>query len=558
VIVHLNKAGPQTLRSEICIVGAGPAGIVLALELARQKRSVTLLESGTITHDARTQALGDAIIDDAQRHAPMHLATHRKLGGASALWGGRCVPLDAIDLARRDYVADAAWPIEFDELAKYYPAACDYAGCGRADFNSRSALPGRQPSIVPALPDGMVLSSTLERWSSPTDFSQRYRADLECSPHITLVLGATCTSVQFEQSRSATSALIARALSGGQLRVEADAYVLAAGGLETTRLLLNSDTVHAGGIGNHSGKLGRYYMGHISGKIAEVHFSTPPQLTISGFERDISGVYCRKRFTVSAAAQRQRALLNCAFWLDNPRLNDAAHGNGILSFAYLALTAPVLSRRLAPEAIRAAAVGGGGAAWPHLRNVMLDLPSVAGFVPSFGYRRYVAKRRIPGFFLHSRNNVYALHYHAEHAPDSTSRVFLSDKTDALGLRRLHVDLRFSDQDVDSVIRSHALLDAHLREHRSGKITYKSDRYEESVRAQSSDGFHQMGTTRMAARSEHGVVDADCKLHGVNNLYVCSSAVFPTSGQANPTLTIMALAVRLAAHLRSRTALRIAA
>jgi choline dehydrogenase-like flavoprotein len=558
MIVRLNQAGPQALRSEVCIVGAGPAGIVLALELARQKRSVILLESGTLAHDARTQALGDAVISDAQRHAAMHLATHRKLGGASALWGGRCVPLDAIDLAPRDYVADAAWPIAFDELAKYYPAACEYAGCGRADFSSRSALPGRQPSIVPALPDGMVLSSTLERWASPTDFGQRYRTDLERSPHITLVLGATCTSIQFEQSRSVTSALIARALSGGQVRVQADTYVLAAGGLETTRLLLNSDTVHAGGVGNHSGKLGRYYMGHISGKIAEVVFSTPQQKTISGFERDHSGVYCRKRFTLSAEAQRQHALLNCAFWLDNPRINDAAHGNGILSFAYLALTAPVLSRRLAPEAIRAAAVGGGGAAWPHLRNVVLDFPAVASFVPSFGYRRYVAKRRIPGFFLHSRNNIYALHYHAEQAPDGASRVYLSDKTDALGMRRLQIDLRFSNQDVDSVIRSHALLDAYLREHRSGKIAYKSNSYEDSVRAQASDGFHQLGTARMAARADHGVVDADCKIHGVDNLYVCSSAVFPTSGQANPTLTIMALAVRLAAHLRARTNLRIAA
>lgn len=562
MIVHLDKSGPRKLNSDVCIVGAGPAGIVLALELARHGRSVILLESGSLAHDARAQSLGNAAIADTKRHAPMHLVTRRQLGGASALWGGRCVPLDAIDLAARPHVEGAAWPIDFGELARHYPAACDYAGCGRADFQSRSALPGNQPSIIPALPDDGILSSTLERWASPARLGERYRSALERAPNVNLVLDATCTAIRFEHTPGETSALTARSLSGAELRLESAAYVLAAGGLETTRLLLHSDDVHAGGVGNHGGHLGRYYMGHLSGKIAEVRFTTPPHQTISGFERDNAGVYCRKRFTVSARLQQQHGLLNCAFWLDNPKLHDAAHGNGILSFAYLALSAPVLSRRLAPEAIRLAAVGGaagnGSAAWPHLRNVLKDFPAVAGFVPRFGYGRYLAKRRLPGFFLHNRNNVYALHYHAEQAPDRASHVTLSNQTDALGVRRLNIDLRFTARDADSVIRTHHLIDQHLQRHKSGKLVYKTNTYNDSILAQANDGFHQIGTTRMSARAHDGVVDGNCQVHGIKNLFICSSSVFPTSGQANPTLTIMALAVRLAQHLHSHAPRRAAA
>jgi choline dehydrogenase-like flavoprotein len=131
-------------------------------------------------------------------------------------------------------------------------------------------------------------------------------------------------------------------------------------------------------------------------------------------------------------------------------------------------------------------------------------------------------------------------------------VVLSHQTDALGVRRLNIDLRFSAHDANSVIHAHYLLDDHLQRHQSGKLIYKINAYKEAVLAQASDGFHQIGTTRMSARAQDGVVDADCRVHGVKNLFVCSSSVFPTSGQANPTLTIMALAVRLAQHLHTHT------
>ncbi|HSQ03900.1 MAG TPA: GMC family oxidoreductase [Burkholderiales bacterium] len=549
IIPSLSRLPADGQHTDVCIVGAGPAGIVLALELADLGLHVLMLESGVQRYDRRVQALADAHVDPA-RHAPLHEATRRQFGGTSAIWGGRCVPMDPIDFEQRDFVPHSGWPIPYAEVAAHYPAACRYAGCGRADFDAHTAFQHAPPGIVPGLPDADVSSSSLERWASPTEFARAYRRRIARDESITLALDATCIAINCSQDPHAVSSLTVQSLSGTRTEVKARVYVIAAGGLESTRLLLNSDRVHPGGIGNHGGQLGSFYMGHPSGKIADVQFLTRPEETVFQFERDPARVYCRRRFTIAPQMQREKGLLNCALWLDNPRLADASHRNGILSFAYLALSAPGLNRFLAPEAIVKAAIEAPLASEisEHVKNVLRDTLAVASFVPSFAYRRYIARRRVPGFFLRSSSNRYALHYHAEQAPNASSRVRLSAETDELGMRRLLVDLRFSALDASSVVATHRLLDSHLRRHHCGRLIWKYDDLEAAVLSQARDGFHQAGTTRMSSAPEGGVVDPHCRVHGVNNLYVCSSSVFPTSGQANPTLTVLALALRLAHHL----------
>jgi choline dehydrogenase-like flavoprotein len=539
-----------TLQGDVCIVGSGPAGIILALELARSGLSVILLESGGKTFDSRLQQLGDAQIVDSERHAPLNEATRRQFGGTSAIWGGRCVPLDAVDFERREHAPNSGWPIILADLEEHYLKACEYAGCGPADFSATSALPDNQPGIVPGLPDGTVTSSRLERWGSPTDFGFAYETEIRRQPRISCVLHSTCVSIDFDGNPTLVESITLATPGALSFKARARAYVLACGGLGSTRLLLASNSVHADGIGNHSGQLGRFYMGHVSGKIADVQFFTDPRKTAFGFERDRTGAYCRKRFSVTREHQIKNRVLNCALWLDNPRLYDVRHRSGILSLAYLALATPTLNRYLAPEAIVRSVIGSspGDATWRHLGNVLRDLPSVALFAPTFVYRRYFARRRIPGFFIGSASNVYALHYHGEHLSDPESRVHLSNDTDDLGMRRLEVDIRFSDSDAASVVNNHRLLDGHLQASRAGRLIYHGADSHAAVLHQARDGFHQIGTTRMSANARDGVVDINCRVHGLHNLYVSSSSVFPTSGQANPTLTVMALSVRLARHL----------
>ena len=331
-------------------------------------------------------------------------------------------------------------------------------------------------------------------------------------------------------------------------RVHADAYVLACGGVESTRLLLN---IHADGklpLAGHV-HLGRYYMGHISGKIANVQLRGDAACTVSGFERTSDGYYVRRRFTFRDEALQTHGLLNIALWLDNPPPADPAHRSGILSAAYLALRMPVLRDRLAAPAIRKSLLAGAPdlRLGPHLLNLLRAPVGTAAFVLRFLKGRYRERPRLPGFFVHSPGNRYAIHYHAEQLPNADSRITLAESSDRLGLRRARLDLRFQRADAESVVAAHALLDAQLRAQGVGELLYKHPESErvDAVMRQARDGVHQIGTARMAADASQGVTDAQGRVFGVRNLFVCSSALFPTSGQANPTLTLMAFAVRQA-------------
>jgi len=553
MLIDLSAISPEQLvNNDVCLVGSGPAGITLALELEAHGFRTLLLESGSQRTNSYAEGLSETILCDPTHHAPMDDATSRRLGGTSDKWGGRCVPFDPIDFENRNALGLHGWPLSFREMAEYYSKACAYCLCGNNNFVSSESLPFAPESIVPELPDGDVLSTMLERWSLPADFWATYGPRLRNAKNILVVDHATCTEVNFEHSEDEVSSITLKAPNGHVYSVKANAYVLACGGLETTRLLLNSDRVHKGGVGNHSGKLGHYYMGHISGKISRVKFTTESEKTVYGFEKDMEGIYCKRRFTISEDVQKKENLLNFAAWLDNPPLYNPAHGNGIMSLAFVALSTPVLRDFLAPKAIVKNATGGKillGQTIPHLKNILLDMPNVISFMSSFLYKRYIAKRKIPGFFLPNKNNEYVLHYHAEHAPDYESKVSLSDECNALGVRKLLVDIKFNSITINNVIKCHQIIDSYLQRNSCGRLIYADGDLESKISDQAGDGFHQLGTTRMSEKPDDGVVDANCRIHGIKNLYVASSSVFPTSGQANPTLSIVALSIRLAQFLK---------
>lgn len=551
-MVMCSPSREATLSASVCIVGSGPAGITCAMELAKRGISVILVESGGDGFESQAQEMCDAEIVDQRRHAPMQDAVRRAFGGTSWLWGGRCLPFDPIDFEPRDYAPGTAWPISYDDLLPYYEIACDYANCGRPAFSlERLEAATARRAITGNFQAGEVIASDLERWSGEPNFARRYRKWFQTNPNARLLLESTCVAIDPIPGTDRIGSIVV-ARGDARTRIHADRFVLACGGLEVTRLLLNVNERHANRLGNRGGHLGRYYMGHISGKIASVRFRAEARKTVYHFERDRQGFYARRRFTVPAQAQRQHQLLNTAMWLDNHPPADPAHGNGILSFAYLALCTPGISRLLTAPAI-AKAVASAHARddrGAHLRNVGKDLAKIATFVPPFVYRRYLARPRLPGFFLPSPKNVYALHYHAEQLPSANSRVTLADARDRYGMRRLKVDLQYQRADAESVVRCHELLDRHLRTIGAGQLDYwfPEDQRIDAAMAQAADGFHQIGTARMAEDWRGGVVDRQCRVFGTDNLFVASSAVFPSSGQANPTLTILALSVRIADHI----------
>lgn len=545
------KEDIETLYADICIIGSGPGGITLALELGTTGCEIVLLESGGINKALEATSSFKAEILSSN-HSPLNEAVNRQFGGTSVIWGGRCVPYDPIDFEDRDYVPEARWPISYSDVEKYYSKASEYACCEPAEFSIKNLPPGTLNSIVPGLNESKeIRGSTLERWGLPTDFGKEYRTTIRKSKNIYLIFNAICSEILFDDFERAKSVLF-KNKNGKTYEIAAKIIVVAAGGVETTRLLLNSDSMHPNGVGNHSDNLGRYYMGHISGKIANIHFSTPPKKTVYGFDRDDNGVYCRRRFSFSRDFLQKNRLMNFVAWLDNPPIYNPDHRNGILSLAYLALRSSILGKRLVPAGIRniflKTNIEENTAA--HIKNILVDFPQVIKFCIPFFCKRFFARRKIPGFFLYIKNNVYSLHYHSEHAPSKNSKITLSDERDQYGLRKVVVDFKYKAIDVDTVLRAHDYIDGILRKEGCGYLEYVSDNPESDVWSQASDGFHQIGTTRMSIDPKEGVVDENCRVHGIDNLFVASSSVFVTSSQANPTLTIIAFSIRLADYIKS--------
>lgn len=554
MLIDAEKLQNETVfSSDIAVVGAGPAGIVLSLELVKSGYDVALIESGRLQFSETIQNLGEASYFDPQFHAPMSECTRRQLGGTSNIWGGRCVPYDPIDFDEREYILHSSWPVTYGELATYFQKACDYFFCGKSEFDITNIPSIEQKSIVPGLPDEHVLTSTLERWSLPTNFGKEYLSELMRSERIKLVYSLTCTEIETNDQGKHVELLQGKTLNGKTVSIKCQKYVLAGGALNTTRLLLASDRQHPGGIGNHSGLLGRFYMGHLSGDIAAVHFTTPPKDTVFGFDRDQDKIYLRRRFSFTREFLHEKEMPNIVAWLGAPKFGDPSHQNGILSSAYVALNFPVLKNYLTSTAIRNSAIGKKqeqGVYRSHVINILKDIRSTIAFIPNFAYGRIIAHRKIPALFVYSAANVYPLHYHSEQVPNQNSIVSLSNKCDELGMRRLDINFRFVQQDIDNVLKAHQYWDHHLRKHDCGYLEYLTSDPEASVWEQAGDGFHQIGTTRMSEQPGDGVVDVNCKIHGIDNLFVASSSIFVTSGQANSTFMIVVFSLRLAEHLKN--------
>lgn len=546
--VRVEHAARQTY--DLCIVGTGPAGIMVALEYQKLQPNdfVLLIEYGPAVSASRN-GLDDSIhIENPINHHSPYECTNKGLGGSSASWGGRCVMYDEIDFMSRQILqGQSTWNISlFHEAHRYTNQAAEYFECGDGIFNLNDIPSFAGSRIAEGFQNGYVMDSNIERWSTPTRFGERYGRQIDSSKTIHLLTGWEALTFGAPTEQGTISELALRDFARARTaRVTARTIVLAAGAQETTRLLLKNRHVF-NKIGRPPPALGKYYQGHISGKIASVRFYGAPKATDFGFLRGSDGVYLRRRFQLSTEALLENELLNTAFWLDNPLYYDPGHRNGAMSFMYLAMITPGLGKRLAPPAIAQSITKGKVAAIPqHVANIFRDLPQSLTIPASIFFSRYCVKRKLPGVFLYSPRNLYALHFHSEQVPVPENRMEIAPDGETLVIH-----YKYTDRDVDSVIRTHELLDKWLRKCKCGELEYWFPRNElaKAVHSISKDGLHQVGTTRIAATSDEGVVDENLKVWGTSNLFVCSSSVFPTSGQANPTFLLGVFALRLAHHI----------
>lgn len=525
------------LRCDVCIVGAGPAGIVIALELAKRGIDVILLESGGRKFDAASHDLNRGSINDLEGHGPLEDYRRRRLGGASSAWGGRSAPFDPIDFEPRDFVPYSGWPITRDELLPYYVRSNEYNECGAFDYNAPSSLPRRE-AFIPGLKPGDVTMDSIYRFSTPTNFGARYEADLERTGRIRLYLHVTATRLVSNEAKNHVERVDLITAFGRRCSVHAKRVVLAGGGLEATRLLLLSE------LGNENDLLGRFYMCHVTHRM-ELKLDRD---LLWDYELTHDGVYAQRTLSVTEDAQRRRHILNLRARVEHPEIANPAHESGALSAVFLAKT--MLTRQVANPLLadtvnvlnKGVAHADIGDPRAHLRNIARDLGGVAQLGQRWLTKRILSKRKLPSVVMRSRSHEYTLRIDAEQAPNPESRLSLAAERDANGDRRLHVDWRWLPLDADSIERGVRLFDESLR---ASGIGSASSAKPEKLFA---TGGHHCGTTRMSPDPKSGVVDPSCKLHAVSNVFVASSSVFPTCSYANPTLTIVALALRLADHL----------
>jgi choline dehydrogenase-like flavoprotein len=539
----------SSIACDICVVGAGAAGITLANELQKSGSDVVLLESGGTSIEASTQDLYKGEVDDPRTHGPLDFYRQRRFGGTTVVWGGRCAPFDDIDFASRPYVRYSGWPIGKSDLDLYYLRAHAYCDLGAYAYCVCSALPNGKAQMIPGFQSADVRTDRLWRFSRPTNFAKTFGGVLRRSPNVRVYLHANCLGIHTLENGAVVDHLKVASSPNKRFTVTARKYVLATGGLEVTRLLLISDDVHPTGIGNSSDLLGRFYLSHVSGDLGEILFTPTNGQVVWNYEKTLDQVYCLRFMSISEDKQRHDQLLNFRATLSHPPVGDPRHHNGVLSVMYLIKRH--LAHRIPPEYSKAlSGMTPLTHVSAHLANVLKDSRNVASFSSMWVRERLLKARKLPSAMFENESNVYTIHVDAEQSPNPDSRVMLSDTRDAFGMKRLRVKWKLNDADVLSIIKSCHLISQALEHGGTGQMLFDPDLMAAHIQETCSVGSHHIGTTRMGNHPSLGVVDKNCRVYGTRNLFIASSSVFPTSGASNPTLTIVALAIRLADHLQT--------
>lgn len=521
----LQSDTPESHHATVCIVGGGVAGQTLALELSKFNIDNIIIESGGTKFNRETQNLAKGE-NSGENYYDLSRSRLRLFGGTAAIWGGRCAELDPIDFQKRPYLPHSGWPITKSDLAPYYANIFDSLGL-------------QQPSEGRLYRQLKLSRPPFDQRKLDTDFwafdeyGERFTKLARCqSSKTTILLNANITSINLG-TQSDVQSLTARSINGNETKVTANYFVLAAGGIETNRLLLGAVPLRPNGLGNDKGVLGRFFMEHPHARGGEI------------FPENIA-----KTLALLPRALRIKGRRYAGYLRPAPELQ---YEQGILNSSVS--IAPRRKVGEKPELFRMAT-----------NQLKETLPSTRLYRGSYKAAKHLAIKALEKTdpwssilnmkLSKGKVGIFAV-VRAEQAPNPNSRLTLSCHKDALGLRQVKLNWQFSDIDRKSI---HVLMNT-LRTEFSrldlGKVVpsswlgdsgikWKTDNL---ISAHPIGGYHHMGGTRMSDTPQTGVVDANCKLHESPNLFVASSSVFPTSGWANPTITIMALAQRLGHHLK---------
>ncbi len=534
----------NVLQFDVCIVGSGPAGITLAREISRSGLRVCLLESGGHKPVEEPQNLNTGAVDSAHGYEKQTLrkGRRRQFGGTANLWNHkvrrgyaryiRYVSLDEIDFERRDWVPESGWPFSRREFQPFYERAQQVCGIGKFDYRAVETGPSKNRPW-----ETEKLESVVSQFGSSKIFLDHYRQELFRDERVTVILRSVLLRFQMDSLSRAITSVHAGIPDGRKFQVRAKAFVLAAGGLENARILLLQDTLQPNGLGNQHDMVGRCFMDHPQIKLGTLIPSSSAVFGQAGFydQHDVGGQAIMFKLHVRPEVMRSEKMLNlCAVLV--PHFKDLRSNS-------LAVLHQLLFR--GPRFL-----------WRHRSAEHRHFPPNNG-EPHRSFRQRLLEdyysegcsgwSRLSG--LERRFGQFGVQSLVEQSPDRSNRIILQEQTDAFEQRKAKVFWRWNELDLRSIRQAQQIFREELAT--AGIGTFIP--VEEAVGAQPrrfNSPHHFLGTTRMHDNPRNGVVDADCRVHDVPNLFIAGSSVFPTGGFANPTLTIVALALRLAIHLQS--------
>jgi choline dehydrogenase-like flavoprotein len=568
----------QELHADLVIVGGGPAGLAIAREFFNHRAQVLVLESGRLEEEARIDALnaiesiGEPKTDaQIERRIALHGASTarwshaaqpygvrcRVLGGSSQAWAGKSAAFEGIDFERRAWVPHSGWPITLAELAPHIDRAAEQLNLGPNVYNDELWTllggPPPEPRLDPERLRPFFWQFARSR-INPMDL-MRFGPEFvrENAPNVRVLLNATVTGILTNATGTSFDGLEVACLEGARARVRGKAAVLAASGIENPRLLLASNRVREGGIGNDHDVVGRFLLDHPSARIA--HFdanATPKIVDRFGFygvpHRGRTHMYMHG-LALPRSVQEREELLNSALYMIEERAPDDPFEaikrllRGRSPAPAADLVAVMKSPGLVAKGLGMKAVQGSlMPAW--LKTSLVN--AVIRTNPNFVVREHL-DRGMPHKLL-----GLAVEGISEQRPDPDSRITLSETKDPFGVPRAKINWKIDGQARRSLRRLGQLMASEFSRVGLPAPTLESWIAQENLDdAVIIDMAHTMGTTRMSDDPSQGVVDRNCRVHGVAGLYVAGASVFPTSGHANPTLMILALAIRLADHLKTK-------
>jgi choline dehydrogenase-like flavoprotein len=508
-------------KTDVCIIGAGAAGFTAAVSLLKSGLKVLVLEGGTKCYDSRAADLqrGEVV---AQPHTGIHEARERIVGGTTTKWGGQALPFMPEDFVKRNHVKLSGWPISQEDLLPYYHKAESILGTDvTVPFGYRPWKDWHieEPGFTRTKVDLFVT-----KWCKMPNFAMLHGEKIENSATVHLLRNANVVELIPSLLKDSVASIKIKSLDGKEGTVMAR-YIIAAGGaLETVRLLLNSTQFGKKGLGNQSGLVGSFFQDHVSARVGQIFPSSRKNIHAVFDPFYKNGFKYFPRIKLMPGYAEKLGILHAS-----AQIVFSEEDTGVLNYA------KTIFSNLKKKQLSAS-----------------DLKPLANPTTVMNMAKAVIRWKIRKRGT-SSNGPILLEIHSEQEPNAESCIQLSKMKDALGMYRIRLHWQISDLTIETIRRAAQLIKEEFEKAGIGTVklapwlTHSSD----EARLFLTDVYHQAGGLRMSEKEEEGVVDSSCRVFGIDNLYIASSAVFPTSSFSNPTMTTIALAVRICEEVESR-------